>query len=50
MRFDASVASQVRGGSWFQRLPLPFQDALLDMGRLRVPGAGQRLFLSLIHI
>ncbi len=44
MPVDASVASQVRAGSWFQRLPAPFQDALLDMGRLRGLAAGQRLF------
>lgn len=41
---DAIVESQVRAGSWFQRLPAPFQDALLGIGRLRTLGAGQRLF------
>ena len=41
---DAIVVSQVRAGSWFQRLPAPFQDTLLGIGRLRTLGAGERLF------
>mgnify|MGYP007045817730 CR=1 FL=1 len=37
-------------GQWFAALPAPLQQALLSQGRRLNLEAGQRLFLSLIHI